>query len=119
MKYIIPQERETISSSFDYNARGLRVRHLNSERGNVDYYYDGPAVLEERNADDNSLLAHYRYADRLLSLDTDSEVQHYHHDAHGSTVNLTIDAGTVKVSYWIDPYGQIRKQEGTSVNRTD
>jgi len=53
----------------------------------------------------------------LLSLDTGSEVQFYHHDALGSTVNLTKDDGTVKVSYWIDPYGQIRKQEGESVNR--
>ncbi len=53
----------------------------------------------------------------MLSLDTGSEVQFYHHDALGSTVNLTTDAGEVKVSYWIDPYGQIRKQEGTSVNR--
>lgn len=113
-----PPATPEILGLYDYNASGLRVRHRNSERGNVDYYYDGPAVLEERNADDDSLLAHYRYADRLLSLDTGSEIQYYHHDALGSTVNLTNGDGSVRMRYWLDPYGQIRKQEGDStVNR--
>lgn len=112
-----PPANLTVLGRYDYNASGLRVRHLLSERGDVNYYYDANSVLEERNASDNTLLAHYRYADRLLSLDTGSEVQYYHHDALGSTVNLTNADSSVKVSYWLDPYGQIRKQEGTSVNR--
>lgn len=113
-----PPESLEMLGQYDYNAAGLRVRHANSERGNVAYYYDGPAVLEERNADDDQLMAHYRYADRLLSLDTGSEVQYYHQDALGSTVNLTKPDGSVKKSYWLDPYGQIRKEEGEeTVNR--
>jgi RHS repeat-associated protein len=44
-------------------------------------------------------------------------VQYYHHDALGSTVNLTDSAGSVKVSYTLDPWGHIRNQVGTSVNR--
>ena len=102
---------------YDYNASGMRVRHKNSERGDVDYFYDDGAVIEERNASDNSLLAHYRYADRLISLDTGGSIQYYHHDALGSTVNLTNPDGSTRVSYKLDPWGNIRSQSGTSVNR--
>jgi RHS repeat-associated protein len=106
----------TLLGRYDYNAQGLRIRHRSSERGDVDYYYDDGAVLEERTAA-GGLLAHYRYADRLLSLDTGSEVQYYHHDALGSTVDLTDPTGSVKVRYTLDPWGQIRNQIGDSVNR--
>ncbi|MDH3976669.1 MAG: hypothetical protein OEV42_20590, partial [Deltaproteobacteria bacterium] len=105
-----------VKGLYDYNASGLRVRHRLSERGDVNYFYDGNAVIEERNATD-SLLAHYRYADRLLSLNTGTVTQYYHHDALGNTVNLTDSAGAVKVSYSLDPWGTIRSQSGTSVNR--
>ncbi|HAK59543.1 MAG TPA: hypothetical protein DCO77_04060, partial [Nitrospiraceae bacterium] len=111
---------ETVLGLYDYNAQGLRVRHRNSERGDVDYFYDDNAVLEEHNAADGSLLAHYRYADRLLSLETrnpELATRYYHFDALGSTVNLTTDTGTVQVSYNLDPWGHITNQVGTSVNR--
>jgi RHS repeat-associated protein len=112
-----PPGSETVLGEYDYNAEGLRVRHRYSDRGDVDYYYDDNAVIEEHNASDDSLLAHYRYADRLISLDTGTSVQYYHQDALGSTVNLTNDAGSTQVSYKLDPWGQIRDQQGTSVNR--
>ncbi len=112
-----PPESGTVLGLYDYNHAGLRVRHRLSERGNVDYFYDENAVIEERNADDGSLLAFYRYADRLISLDTGSEKQYYHHDALGSTVNLTDESGGVRVSYVLDPWGHIREQVGESVNR--
>ena len=112
-----PPAGETILGRYDYNAAGLRVRHLLSERGNVDYYYDDHAVIEEHNADDDGLLAHYRYADRLISLDTGAGKQYYHHDALGSTVNLTTSLGDVQVSYKLDPWGHVREQVGNSVNR--
>ncbi len=103
---------------YDYNASGMRVRHYGSERGDVEYYYDDGAVLEEYVAGaGGGLLAHYRYGDRLLSLDTGTETQYYHHDALGSTVNLSDGAGLTKVSYTLDPWGHIRSQLGTSVNR--
>ncbi len=112
-----PPEAEIILGRYDYNAAGLRVRHRLSERGDVDYYYDDNAVIEERNAADDTLLAHYRYADRLVSLDMGGARQYYHHDALGSTVNLTTDSAEVQVSYKLDPWGHIREQIGTSVNR--
>lgn len=40
---------ETLLGLYDYNADGLRIRHRNSDRGDVDYWYDGKAVIEERN----------------------------------------------------------------------
>lgn len=101
---------------YDYNAQGMRVRHYGSERGDVEYLYDDGAVLEEYSG---TLLAHYRYGDRLLSLDAPSDggIQYYHHDALGSTVNLSDSAGATKVSYSLDPWGHIRNQVGSSVNR--
>ncbi|MEN8263523.1 MAG: hypothetical protein ABFR82_08680 [Nitrospirota bacterium] len=50
-------------------------------------------------------MAHYRYADRLLSLDTGAATQYYHFDALGSTVNLTTETASVQVSYKLDPWG--------------
>ncbi|MGO8989042.1 MAG: RHS repeat-associated core domain-containing protein [bacterium] len=107
----------TVLGQYDYNSKGLRVRHRLSERGDVDYYYDDNAVIEEHNASDNSLIAHYRYADRLLSLNSALGTQYYHHDGLGSTVNLTTDTGAVQVSYLLDPWGHIRGQAGDSINR--
>ncbi len=112
-----PPDSQSLLGRYDYNAAGLRVRHRNSSRGDVDYYYDESAVIEEHDATDDSLLAHYRYADQLISLDTGSAEQYYHHDAMGSTVNLTEPDGTLLVSYRLDPWGHIRNQTGTSVNR--
>ncbi len=106
----------TLLGQYDYNAQGLRVRHRASERGDVDYFYDDKAVIEERKTD-GSLLAHYRYADRLLSLFSGSDTQYYHYDALGSTVNLTNASGATQISYTLDPWGHIRNQVGTSVNR--
>jgi len=109
-------QNSTVLGKYDYNAQGMRIRHHGSERGDVEYIYDDGAVLEEYSG---GLLAHYRYGDRLLSLDAPSDggVQYYHHDALGSTVNLTDSAGATKVSYSLDPWGNIRNQVGSSVNR--
>ena len=112
-----PPGSETILGRYDYNSEGLRVRHRNSERGDVDYYYDDDAVIEERNAANNGLLAHYRYADRLISIDTGASAQYYHYDALGSTVNLTNATGGTQTSYKLDPWGHINLQIGTSLNR--
>ncbi|MCP4486787.1 MAG: RHS repeat-associated core domain-containing protein, partial [Gammaproteobacteria bacterium] len=111
-----PPGNRTLLGRYDYNARGMRVRHLYSERGDIDYYYDGNSVIEERNTD-GTLLAHYRYADRLFRLDTASGSRYYHHDALGSTVNLTDSTGNAEVSYKLDPWGHIRSQTGATVNR--
>jgi RHS repeat-associated protein len=112
-----PPASETILGLYDYNAQGLRTRHRLSDRGDIDYYYDGRSVVEERTPSDNSLVAHYRYADRLISLQTASTTQYYHYDALGSTVNLTNGNGSTPVSYQLDPWGHIKNQFGTSTNR--
>ncbi|MCP4348900.1 MAG: RHS repeat-associated core domain-containing protein, partial [Desulfobacterales bacterium] len=106
----------TEAGLYDYNAYGMKVRHYSGGRGDVDYYYDGSSVIEERKTD-GSLLAHYRYADRLFRLDTQTGSQYYHHDALGSTVNLTGSDGSAVVSYRLDPWGKIRVQTGITVNR--
>lgn len=105
----------TLLGLYDYNAQGYRIRHKGSERGDVDYYYDGTAIIEERT--NGALLAHYRYAGKALSLMTPTSTQYYHLDALGSTVDLTDSTGTTKVSYTLDPWGHIRNQIGESVNR--
>ena len=107
-----------ILGQYDYNAGGQRVRHHLSDRGNVDYYYDEGSVIEERDGVSGELKAFYRYAEQLLSLATPADgEQFYHQDALGSTVNLTDSSGNKAVSYKTDPWGQVREQSGTSVNR--
>jgi RHS repeat-associated protein len=95
----------------------MRIRHHNSARGDIDYFYDDKAVLEERDSGSSALVAHYRYADRLLSLSTGSDTQYYHHDALGSTTHLSKTDGTTQVSYRLDPWGHVTEQVGSSVNR--
>lgn len=112
-----PPANPAILGQYDCNYAGLRVRQRFGDRGNIDYFYDGSAVIEERDAVTKSLTAHYRYADRLISLDTGMEKQYCHHDALGSTVNLTDQSGNVQVSYLLDPWGNVTQQTGDSVNR--
>ena len=112
-----PTGSATILGQFDYNHDGNRIRHRYSDRGDIDYFYDDGAVLEERNASDDSLLAYYVYADRLVSLVQPLGNQYYHHDALGSTIGLTDSFGNDKKSYHLDPWGNIRWETGTSDNR--
>ncbi len=112
-----PPGSETVLGQFDYNHEGMRVRHWLSDRGNVLYYHDDGAVLVERNADDGSLLAYYEYADRLIALAQPLGKQYYHHDALGSTIGLTDAAGNDAKSYHLDPWGNIRWETGSSINR--
>jgi len=112
-----PLGAEVGQGTYDYNYSGMRIRHLNSERGDVEYIYDGNSVLEELNNNANSLIAHYRYADRLLSLNTPTDSQFYLFASLGTTANLSDESGNVEKSYRTDPYGEITHQEGTSVNK--
>jgi RHS repeat-associated protein len=105
----------TLLGLYDYNSDGLRIRHRNGDRGDVDYWYDGKAVIEERK--NGGLLAHYRYAGRPLSLLTGGTSQYYHFDALGSTVNLSNASGNQQAGYFLDPWGHVKEKEGESVNR--
>lgn len=105
----------SVLGTYSYNANGYRIRQNNSDRGDVEYLYDGTAVIEERNA--GGLLAHYRYANKLYSLFDGTQNQYYHLDALGSTTDLTDDGGATKATYFLNPWGMIVDSIGSSVNR--
>jgi len=105
----------TTLGDYSYNAQGYRIWNRNSDRGDVEYLYDGTAVIEERNS--SGLLAHYRYANKLYSLTDGTNNQYYHLDALGSTTDLTDAAGAAKTSYFLNPWGMIVDSIGDSVNR--
>ncbi|OGU23908.1 MAG: hypothetical protein A2X85_12295 [Geobacteraceae bacterium GWF2_54_21] len=105
----------SVLGTYSYNANGYRIRQNNSDRGDVEYLYDGTAVIEERNA--GGLLAHYRYANKLYSLFDGTQNLYYHLDALGSTTDLTDDGGATKASYFLNPWGMIVDSIGSSVNR--
>ena len=117
-----PPTGQTLGN-YDYDYKGDRVRHTHSERGDIEYIYDGKAVLEERTLDTTtgnntgSLIAHYQYADRLISLTSSTDQQYYHYQSLRTTANLTDQSGNTQVSYRTDPWGQITEQAGTSENR--
>ena len=101
----------------DYDYAGMRIRHLDSERGNIEYVYDQSAIIDERDLNTSQVQNHYVYSDRLISLDTPTNRQFYHYSAQRTTANLTNDTGAIQVSYRTDPFGEITDQEGTSANR--
>lgn len=106
---------ETSQGQNQYDYRGMRIRHLGSSRGDIEYLYDQKSIVDELQS--GSTLAHYTYGDRLLSLKHKGESQFYHYAALGTTANLSDSAGQVQVSYRSDVFGSITKQEGSSVNR--
>lgn len=108
---------EAGQGQYDYNYAGMRIRHLGSERGDIEYIYDDKSIIDEVVNGTNTEVAHYRYGDRLLSLETGGAEQFYHYASLGTTANLTDASGQNQVAYRVDPYGEITKQEGESVNR--
>ena len=99
-----PTGAATVQGRFDYDWRGMRTRSYGSSRGDIEYVHDGSSVLQEQRPD-GTLVAHYRYADRLLSLDTGGDRQYYHHDALGSVGALTTIGGATSATYRTDPFG--------------
>ncbi|MCP3909314.1 MAG: hypothetical protein GY712_15030, partial [Oceanicoccus sp.] len=75
------------------------------------------AIIDEFTDSGATLLAHYNYADRLLSLNTPTSEQYYHYSALRTTTNLTDESGATRISYHTNPWGEITEQQGTSVNR--
>ena len=108
---------EVGQGTHDYNYAGMRIRHIGSERGDIEYIYDGDSILDELQNNTATLVAHYRYGDRLLSLVTGGSDQFYHYSALGTTANLTNSSGEQQVAYRTDAFGKITQQQGTSVNR--
>ena len=115
-----PPDNKDYLGQYDYDYNGMRIRHFNSnsERGNINYYYDGTAIIEEKqNKEKPSFFARYHYSDRLICLQQIDSNQYYHHDALGSTIHLSDESGEVKIKYTLDPWGTIRKKIGNSINR--
>jgi RHS repeat-associated protein len=101
---------------YDYDAEGKRTRHLESERGDVEYIYDEEAVVEERISVSNNpplgRTTRYHYGQELLAIAENAGVRYFHQDALGSTSALSDDAGVDVVDYKTDPYGIVRSVEG-------
>ena len=112
-----PPGNPEILGQFDYNHAGQRTQHLKSSRGDVEYFYDGQSVIHEQNITTQTPLAHYTFGAQLLSLTAPDGIQYYHFDGLNSTVNLSDENGSNKVSYSLDPWGHIKNQTGESVNR--
>lgn len=112
-----PPDTGTSLGQYRYNYAGMRIRHLGSARGDIEYLHDGKSVLDEFQNNSTNLVAHYNYADRLISLTTPQNRQYYHYSALRTTANLSNDSGAIQKSYRTDPFGDITKEEGTSVNR--
>ncbi|MGB1140578.1 MAG: RHS repeat-associated core domain-containing protein, partial [Halioglobus sp.] len=125
-----PPGSQEILGRYDYNYSGLRVRHRDSSRGDVDTLYDphsgGQGAVLEEHSPSGGLIAHYRYglkAHSIASLDTDTQdaddtrTDYYQQDALGSTVALSDSNGETSTSYRLNPWGEIEEQQGDSLNR--
>ena len=101
---------------YDYDADGKRTRHLESERGDVEYIYDADAVVEERISTSNDpplgRTTRYHYGQELLAIAENAGIRYFHQDALGSTSALSDDAGVDIVDYKHDPYGNVRSVDG-------
>ncbi|MCG8466780.1 MAG: hypothetical protein MJB57_01025 [Gemmatimonadetes bacterium] len=112
-----PPGNQAIAGRYDYDYLGMRIRHLDSERGDIEAIVDETAILDERDPNTGTLVAHYNYADRLLSLKTPTSNQYYHFAALDTTANLSDETGAVQVSYRTDVWGEVTAEEGESPNR--
>lgn len=108
---------ELNQGAYHYNFNGMRIRHLGSSRGDIEYIYDQQSIVDEVVNNTATQVAHYRYGDRLLSLQSAGDDQFYHYANLGTTANLTDSSGFNQVAYRLDPFGEITEQEGVSVNR--
>lgn len=118
-----PPGSEQLLGRYDYDSEGKRTRHLDSERGSVEYVYDDQAVIEERltanpNGDPpNARVTRYHYGQDLLAIAEDAGTRYYHQDALGSTTQLSDSAGLTTVEYKTDPFGNVRLSDGDTDNR--
>ena len=107
---------------YAYDEQGRRARQRTAGR-DISTFWDGRSPLEERDPMTGAAVAHYRYADRLLSMtEAGSEPQYYHHDGLRNTMALTrapAVPGTPEITatYRTDLFGQIREQTRSSHNR--
>lgn len=94
------------TSSYTYDALGRRASKTTSE-GTTYYFYDGNNLIEERDAQGNTLVS-YVFAngiDQVVQMQNNNNTYYYHTDGQGSVMAVTDALGAVVERYAYDPYG--------------
>ena len=105
----------TITSSYAYNADGIRTRALQTINGNTQNRYflldDGHTgyaqVFEETAELGGSIIRSYTIGDDVLSQTVTGVTSHLLYDGHGSTRQLADNNGAVTANYAYDAYGKM------------
>ena len=105
----------TITSSYAYNADGIRTRALQTINGITQNRYflldDGHTgyaqVFEETAELGGSIVRSYTIGDDVLSQTVAGVTSHLLYDGHGSTRQLADNNGTVTANYAYDAYGKM------------
>ena len=105
----------TITSSYAYNADGIRTRALQTINGITQNRYflldDGHTgyaqVFEETAELGGSIVRSYTIGDDVLSQTGAGVTSHLLYDGHGSTRQLADNNGTVTANYAYDAYGKM------------
>ena len=105
----------TITSSYAYNANGIRTRALQTINGITQNRYflldDGHTgyaqVFEETAELGGSIVRSYTIGDDVLSQTVAGVTSHLLYDGHGSTRQLTDNNGAVTANYAYDAYGKM------------
>ncbi len=113
------QSGETLTlGRYDSNYQGLRTRHYDSERGDVETFYVGGSAIEERTPA-GSLIAHHHKGVWTAATTTPDGVSWPSQDALGTNIALTDANGALEASYRVDPWGNLKndKAPGDTNNR--
>jgi RHS repeat-associated protein len=105
-----------IIADFTYDAFGRRVtKDINDSsqfNGEVEYYYDGWRVIEERHKDSTQQFVYGNRIDEPLTMDVDinndsfiDERYYYHEDGKGYIIALTDESGNLVEELSYDAYG--------------
>ena len=105
----------TITSSYAYNADGIRTRVLQTINGITQNRYflldDGHTgyaqVFEETAELGGSIVRCYTIGDDVLSQSVAGTTSHLLYDGHGSTRQLADSSGTISANYTYDAYGKM------------
>ena len=105
----------TITSSYAYNADGIRTRALQTINGNTQNRYflldDGHTgytqVFEETAELGGSIVRSYTIGDDVLSQTVAGVTSHLLYDGHGSTRQVVDSDGGVTANYAYDAYGKM------------
>ena len=108
MENRIIQVDSGMTASYKYDALGRRIKKTVNGK-DINYYYDGLQVIEERNSSD-SILANYvwgTWLDDLIEMQRAGNNYYFTADANGSIIAVTDSLGAVSERYEYDPYGVV------------